>query len=84
MFDMSEDIDVGWCEIRWVRWVYDESEPVFFAKRSVLSGGVGSCVVSMNNESPPIKLRAERNKFCDNLNMVLLGINDFAFWNRVE
>jgi hypothetical protein len=45
---------------------------------------VGSCVISMNNESPPINLRAERKKFCENINTVVLGIKCVAFWKRVE
>jgi hypothetical protein len=42
--------------------VYDEAEPIFFAKSSAFSGGMGSCTVSINNESPPINLRAEREE----------------------
>jgi hypothetical protein len=53
-------------------------------KSSAFSGGVESCVVIMNNESPPINLRAERKKFCENINRVVLGIQSVAFWKRVE
>jgi hypothetical protein len=55
-----------------------------FAKGSAFSGGVGSCVVSMNNEPLPINLRAEWKKFCENINMVALGIKCVAFWKCVE
>jgi hypothetical protein len=41
-------------------------------------------VVSMNNESPPINLRAEQKKFCENINMVVLGIKCVAFWRWFE
>jgi dihydroorotase-like cyclic amidohydrolase len=61
-----------------------EAEPIFFAKSSALSGGVASCVVSMNNESPPINLRAEWKKFCENMNTVALGIARVAFWKGFE
>jgi hypothetical protein len=64
--------------------VYGEAEPIFFAKSSAFSGGVGSCLVSMNHESPPINLRAERKKFCENINTVVLGIMGAAAWKRVE
>jgi hypothetical protein len=47
--------------------VYSEAKRIFFAKRSAFSGGVESRVVSMNNESPPINLRAEREKFSENI-----------------
>jgi hypothetical protein len=56
----------------------------FLRKSSVFSGGVGSCVVSMNNESPPIDLQGERKKFCLSINMVVLGIKCIAFWKRVK
>jgi hypothetical protein len=64
--------------------VYGEEEPIFCAKSSAFSGGVGSCVVSMNNESPPMNVRAERKKLCQNINMVVLGIKYVAFWKCVE
>jgi hypothetical protein len=64
--------------------VHGEAEPIFFAKSSAFSGGVESCVVSMNNKSPPINLRAERKKFCENINTVLLGIKQIAFGKHVE
>jgi hypothetical protein len=48
--------------------VYGEAEPIFFAKSSAFSGGVESCAVRINNESSPINLRAERKKFCENIN----------------
>jgi hypothetical protein len=64
--------------------VYGEAEPIFFAKSSAFSGDVASCVVSMNNEFSPINLRAERKKFCDNIDTVLLGMKYVAFWKRVE
>jgi hypothetical protein len=76
MFDMSEEKEVGWCEIRWVRWVYGELQPNFFAKRSAFSGCVESYVVGMNNESPPINLRAERKKFCETINTVCYRMID--------
>jgi hypothetical protein len=63
--------------------VYGEAEPIFFAKSSTFSGGVGSSVVSMTNESP-INLRSERKKFCKNINTVVLGIQYAAFWKRIE
>jgi hypothetical protein len=84
MFDISEEKEVGWCEIRPVRWVYGEAEPIFFAKRSAFSGGLGSCVVSINNESPPINMLAEQKKFCETINTVVLTIECVAFWRRVE
>jgi hypothetical protein len=34
----------------------------------------------MKNESPPINLRAERKKVCENINRVVLGIKYVAFW----
>jgi hypothetical protein len=64
--------------------VYGEAEPISFAKRSVFSGGVRSCVVSMNNESLPVNLGADRNKLCENIRTVALGIKYVAFWKRVE
>jgi hypothetical protein len=64
--------------------VYGEARPIFFAKSSAFSGGVGSCVVSMINESPPINLRAERKKFCANIHRIRLDIKYVAFWKRVE
>jgi hypothetical protein len=39
----------------------------------------GSCVVSMNNESPPINLRAEWKKFCEDIDTAVLGIKCVAF-----
>jgi hypothetical protein len=84
MYDMFEEKEVGWCESRSVRWVYGEVGPIFVAKSSAFSGGVGSCVVSMNNKSPPINLRAERKRLCENINMGVLDIKCFAFWKRVE
>jgi hypothetical protein len=56
----------------------------FLRKSSAFSGGVLSCVVSMNNKSPPIDLQAERKKFCENIDTVVLGIKSVAFWKRVE
>jgi hypothetical protein len=50
-----------------------EAELIFFAKSSAFSGGVESCVVSMNNESPLINLRAERKNLCEKINMAALG-----------
>jgi hypothetical protein len=38
----------------------------------------------MNNEPPPINLRAERTKFYENINKAVLGIKYVAFWKRVE
>jgi hypothetical protein len=38
----------------------------------------------MNNKFPPINLRAERRKFCENINTVVLGIKCVAFWKGVE
>jgi hypothetical protein len=64
--------------------VYGEAKPIFFAISSAFSGGVWSCVVSMNNESLPINLRAERKKFCENIDTVVLGIKCIAFWKHVE
>jgi hypothetical protein len=64
--------------------VYGEPEPIFFAKGWAFSGGVGTCVVSMNNESFPINLQAKRKKFSENINTVVLGIQGVAFWKRVE
>jgi hypothetical protein len=64
--------------------VYGEAQAIFFTKPSVFSGSVESCVVSMNNEPPPINLRAERKKFCMNISMAVLGIKCVAFWKRVE
>jgi hypothetical protein len=74
MLDMSEKKEVRWCENRWVRWVYREAEPIFFTQSSAFSGGARSCFVGMNSESLPINLPAERKKFCENINMVVLGI----------
>jgi hypothetical protein len=56
----------------------------FLDKSSAFSGGVRPCVVSMNNESPLINLRAERKKFCENINTIVLGIRCVAFWKCVE
>jgi hypothetical protein len=64
--------------------VHSEAELIVFAKHSTFSGGVGYCVVSMNNEFLPINLQAERKKFCDNINPVVLGIECDAFWKRIE
>jgi hypothetical protein len=81
---MSEEKEVGWCEISGGRWVYGEAEPIFSVKSSAFSGGVGSCFVNMNNESPPINLQAERNKFSENIDTVVLGIKCITFRKRVE
>jgi hypothetical protein len=59
--------------------VYGEAKPMFFAKSSAFSGGVRSCVVGMNNESPPINVQAERKKFCENVDTVIFGIKCVAF-----
>jgi hypothetical protein len=56
----------------------------FLGKSSVFSGGVGSCVVGMNNESFHINVRVELMKFCENINTVVLGIQYVAFWKRIE
>jgi hypothetical protein len=56
----------------------------FLRKSSAFSGGVWSYVVSMNNESPSINLRAERKKFYEDINTVVLGIQYVAFWKGVE
>jgi hypothetical protein len=64
--------------------VYGKAEPIFFAESPAFSGGVRSCVVSMNSECPPINMRVERKKFCENINAGVLGIKCVAFWNRVE
>jgi hypothetical protein len=53
-------------------------------RRMAFLGGVEVCIVSMNNEPPPINLRAERKKFCENINTAVLGITCIAFWKRVE
>jgi hypothetical protein len=76
---MSEEKEIGWGESKRVRWVYGEAEPIFFVKSSVFSSGVGSCVISMNNESPLINLRAEQKKFCKNINTAVLGMKCVAF-----
>jgi hypothetical protein len=47
-------------------------------------GQCGSCVVSMNNEPPPVHMQVERKKLCENINTVVLGIKCVAFWKRVE
>jgi hypothetical protein len=59
--------------------VYGEAEPIFFAKSPAFSAPVVSCIVSMNNESSPINLRAERKKFCKNINTAVLGMKFVAF-----
>jgi hypothetical protein len=64
--------------------VYGEAQPIFFAKIPAFSGGVRSCVVSMNNESPAIDLRAERKKFCEIINTTVLDIKCVAFWKRAD
>jgi hypothetical protein len=64
--------------------VYGENGSDFLRKKLGISGGVGYCVVSMNNESPPISLRVERKKLCENIHMVILGIKCVAFWKCVE
>jgi hypothetical protein len=79
---MSEEKEVGWYEVRRVWWTYGKAEPIFFAKSSAFSGGVGFCVASMNNESSPINLRAERRNFSENINTVVLGIKCVPFWKR--
>jgi hypothetical protein len=84
MFDISEEKEVGWCEIMLLGWVYGEAEQTFFAKSSEFSGDVRFCVVSMNNGSSSINMRAERKKFCEKINMAVLGIKCLAFWKRVE
>jgi hypothetical protein len=56
----------------------------FLRKSSPFSVGVGSCVVNLKNESPPIDLRGERKKFSLSINMVVLGIKCIAFWKRVK
>jgi hypothetical protein len=84
MVNMSEEKEVGWCDIRRVRLVYGEADPIFFAKSLAFSAGVRLCVVSMNNESPPINRRAEPKKCCENINTGLLCIKWVAFWKRVE
>jgi hypothetical protein len=62
------------------RWVDGEAEPIFFAKITAFSSGVGSCVVGMNNESPLINLWVERRKFCENINTAVLGTKCVVFW----
>jgi hypothetical protein len=84
IFEMSEEGEVGWCEIKSVRWVHDQAEPIFFTKGSAFSGGVRSCVVGMNNESPLINVRAEQKKFRENINTALIGIKYIAVWKRLE
>jgi hypothetical protein len=64
--------------------VYGKAEPIFFAKSSTFSGRAGSCIVSMNDKSPPINLRADRKKLRENINTVVLGIKCVAFWKRIE
>jgi hypothetical protein len=64
--------------------VYGETDPIFFAKSSAFLGGVGACVVSMKNGSPPINLRVERKNFRENITTVVLGIKCVAFWKRAE
>jgi hypothetical protein len=64
--------------------VYGEAEPLFFPKNLAFSGAVASFIVSMNNGSPPINLRAEQKKFCENIETGVLGIKCVAFWKRVE
>jgi hypothetical protein len=71
--------------------VRDQVSPVgvrrgsdFLGKSSAFSGRVGSCAVSMNNESPPINLGAERKKFFENINTVVIGIKCVTFWKRME
>jgi hypothetical protein len=56
----------------------------FLRKSLAFSGGVGSRVVSMNNESPPINSQAKRKKLCKNINTVVLGIKCVVFWKSVE
>jgi hypothetical protein len=56
----------------------------FLCKSPAFSGSVGSCVISMNNGSSPINLWAEPEKFCENIDTVVLGIKCVAFWKRVE
>jgi hypothetical protein len=56
----------------------------FLRKTLGIFGRCGVCVVSMNNDSPPINLRAERKKLCENINTVVLGIKCVAFWKCVE
>jgi hypothetical protein len=64
--------------------VYGEAEPIFFAKSSAFSGGVGSCIVIMKNVSPAINLREGPKRFYGNIYAVALGIKYVAFWKCVE
>jgi hypothetical protein len=64
--------------------VYGEAEPNFFAQSPAFSGGVRSWLVNTNNKSHPIDPRAERKKFYENINTIVLGIKCVAFWKRVE
>jgi hypothetical protein len=64
--------------------VYSEAERIFLAKSLAFSGGVGSCVIIMNNESPPINLLAKQKKLCENINKGVLGIKCVAFRKGVE
>jgi hypothetical protein len=60
--------------------VCGEADPILFAKGSVFSNGVRSCVVSMNVKSPPINLRVEQKKFYEDITAVALGIKFVDFW----
>jgi hypothetical protein len=64
--------------------MYGGAEPIFFANSSVFSGSVRSCVINMHNESPPINLRVEQKKLCENINRVVLSIKCIGFWKRIE
>jgi hypothetical protein len=56
----------------------------FLRKSSASSGGVEPCVVSMNNECPPIDLQGKRKKFSMSINMGVLGIKCIALWKGVK
>jgi hypothetical protein len=84
MLDISDEKDVGRCEIKGVHQVYDEPQSVFDAKGSTLSSPGRCGIVCINHEFSPISLWAERKHCRENIIRVAPGIKSPAFRKRVE
>jgi hypothetical protein len=83
MFDMCEEKEVKWCEIKSAPWAHDEPQSVL-CKSSTFSSWVESCFVCMKNMVFPIDLRAEREQCRESTIPVVRGIRSPAFGRHVE
>jgi hypothetical protein len=82
MLDMSKHKEVGWLEIKRVRWVYGEPQSVFYIQSLTFSSCVGSHIVWLKYEFSPIDLRAERKYGREKIIMAVLGIKVLPFGNK--